>query len=247
LYIIQWFLEWFARFLKICLPSLIFVLLLILFVLIFFLLFVSSASADGKDINDIIKKATTKATNFENKWLALTGAPKYNIMERMSEFIASNVNATLVQQNLTQKDQSGDTALHVATRHGQVECVELLLQVNSSVSIRNLGFETPYDVLCSAVPLDTVARRRYATKVRSECRALYFKYIPAQKTLFLSHDDCLDHQPRSDDEWESPQRIDAIFDALNSKEFDKWFLPDTELEMREDFDKADVQTLSRVS
>jgi hypothetical protein len=92
-----------------------------------------------------------------------------------------------------------------------------------------------------------VARRRYATKVRSECRALYFKYIPAQKTLFLSHDDCLDHQPRSDDEWESPQRIDAIFDALNSKEFDKWFLPDTELEMREDFDKADVQTLSRVS
>jgi hypothetical protein len=146
-----------------------------------------------------------------------------------------------------QKDQAGDTPLHIATRHGHVDCVHLLLEAKGSVKVRNKSFETPYDVLASALPLDTVARRRHAAKVRSECRALYFLYHPTHKTLFLSHEDCLDHQPRSDDEWESPQRIDAIFEALNSKEYASWFLPETELERREDFAKADVTTLSRVS
>ena len=45
---------------------------------------------------------------------------------------------------------------------------------------------------------------------------------PAHRTLFLSHEDCLDHKLRSNDEWESPARIDAIFEALKDPEYATW-------------------------
>ena len=69
---------------------------------------------------------------------------------------------------------------------------------------------------------DTKAQQRIRTKLRALCRKEFFALNPSHRTLFLSHKDCLDHKPRSDDEWESPARIEAILDALKDSEFSQW-------------------------
>lgn len=77
--------------------------------------------------------------------------------------------------------------------------------------------------LQAALPSDTKAHQRLLTKGRAQCRKEFFALNPSHCTLFLSHKDCLDHKPRSDDEWESPARIEAIFEALEDPDYAKWF------------------------
>ena len=73
-------------------------------------------------------------------------------------------------------------------------------------------------------------------------RALYLA-DPRSRTLVLSHEDCLGHLPRSDSDWECPERIQDVMRAVgNPHNFDP---EQGELEVTSDFDKASVELLAR--
>ena len=212
-------------------------------------------SVSSSSTSSIVPSArlTVTKTNEEMQKSAQFYSEKFKKRTSDELFVTElSLNPGIIRPILSQQDAAGDTPLHVASRHGHANLVRVLLHcfnlsspsVTSSVStssanptsslllpVRNSSFETPYDVLCAALPTDTVTQRRRATRARAECRKLFFEYRSGHRTLFLSHDDCLEHRPRSDDEWESPQRIDAIFDALNGTDYSDWFDTSTELEM----------------
>jgi len=73
-------------------------------------------------------------------------------------------------------------------------------------------------------------------------RALYLA-DPRSRTLVLSHQDCLGHLPRSDRDWECPERIHEIMSQIrDTGSFDP---EESELEISSDFDKAPVEHLAR--
>ena len=73
-------------------------------------------------------------------------------------------------------------------------------------------------------------------------RALYLA-DPRSRTLVLSHQDCLGHLPRSDRDWECPERIHEIMAQIrDTASFDP---EENELEISSEFDKAPVEHLAR--
>ena len=64
---------------------------------------------------------------------------------------------------------------------------------------------------------------------------------PRLRTLILYHEDCLEHTARRASEWEGPDRLTEIMNALQ----DKAEFQDYELEITTHFKKASVEMLSR--
>lgn len=80
-------------------------------------------------------------------------------------------------------------------------------------------------------------------EVRMATRRTLYSCDPRCRTLVLTHKDCLGHKPRTETDWECPERVTDIMNALNDPLV---FNPnDQEVDLLTDFDKASAEFLGR--
>ena len=135
-------------------------------------------------------------------------------------------------------DENGDTALHIAASYSNFSFIELLADFGCNCHVRNLQSRCAIDIAATKVECsdaDMVA-------LRCRTRQLMMLSEPRHRTLVLYHDDCLQHIARTADDWEGPDRLGGI--VVGVKDATK-FQP-FELEISDQFEKADVELLQRV-
>ncbi|CAN0463006.1 unnamed protein product, partial [Laminaria digitata] len=77
---------------------------------------------------------------------------------------------------------------------------------------------------------------------RYKVRREFFQQDPRNRTLVLHHPDCMEHKPKSDFDWECPERVLSILELLvKPRMFDPF-----ELEITTDFNAANTESLTRV-
>eukprot|EP00553_Chaetoceros_curvisetus_P008923 CAMPEP_0204629332 /NCGR_PEP_ID=MMETSP0717-20131115/17987_1 /ASSEMBLY_ACC=CAM_ASM_000666 /TAXON_ID=230516 /ORGANISM="Chaetoceros curvisetus" /LENGTH=207 /DNA_ID=CAMNT_0051646241 /DNA_START=41 /DNA_END=660 /DNA_ORIENTATION=- len=79
---------------------------------------------------------------------------------------------------------------------------------------------------------------------KRKCRANLFSLSPQSRTLVLHHPECLEHLPKSDADWEAPDRVNVIMDALLRKKDQS--VCDYQIQISQKFDRASLEFLSRV-
>jgi hypothetical protein len=145
----------------------------------------------------------------------------------------------------------GDTALHLATRHGDVKFIELLIGLGCNCHIRNKQAQSALDVACTAAP------SKMSNASRLSVRQLMMTLEPRLRTLVLFHDDCLEHSARRATDWEGPDRLQHIMNKLtNTVQANSSagvvssstvpLFADYEVDISNRFDKASVELLERV-
>ncbi len=156
----------------------------------------------------------------------------------------------------------GETALHWAMRAGKVglHAAQVLLQ-NGARSLLTKAFLHPLDLaadgfsgLCEdAYPLrrdervnDKVEQITTEAMIQEkrQCRANLFSLSPQSRTLVLHHPECLEHLPKSDTDWEAPDRVNVIMDALLRNKDQS--VCDYQIQVSQKFDRASLEFLSRV-
>jgi SHAQKYF class myb-like DNA-binding protein len=137
----------------------------------------------------------------------------------------------------------GNTPLHLACCEGRVETVKYLLKRNADASLRNKWGRNAIELAAVEHRVDTMSHRKAADRLRSEIRSLFYKHDASWRTLFVHHPECQEHQPRKDDEWEHPERIDVIMKEIEQQTF---FDADASLEYSSNFNRANVKSLLRV-
>jgi SHAQKYF class myb-like DNA-binding protein len=130
-------------------------------------------------------------------------------------------------------NSDGETAYHVASKHGNIKFTELLAEFGANCHLRNSQARTALDVAATAST---------SIATRDDVRRAMLSAEPRLRTLVLYHDECLDHRPRRPSDWEGPDRLQAIMEKINNKTA----FPDYELEVSSHFDKAAVELLQRV-
>jgi len=131
------------------------------------------------------------------------------------------------------QNSDGDTALHIAARLGYSSFFEVLAELGANFHIRNGDSISALDLVgsdSSTYPRREILRRSMLT------------VEPRLRTLILYHEDFLEHTARHPSDWEGPDRLEAIMKRLTNK---AEFL-DYEIEISNNFDKADVNLLGRV-
>ena len=91
-------------------------------------------------------------------------------------------------------------------------------------------------------------RLREAAEERKEARENLFKCSPQSRTLVLYHPECLEHIPKSESDWECPDRVTSIMGRLEtsnvnagSPSINPW-----EVQFSQEFERAKLDLLSRV-
>lgn len=172
----------------------------------------------------------------------------------------------------------GETALHWASRAGRLgnKATCTLLTLGARISIYNYFFRRPLDVAAMKfIDVDEDMQRNLArrsgstaetsssintfkcnssltspTSEKQETRGIFFKYSPQSRTLVLHHPECLDHVPKADFDWESPERVKSIIktieDALSKAAELSGKIHDYEIQISSDFERASLELLSRV-
>ncbi|CAM9355325.1 unnamed protein product, partial [Chrysoparadoxa australica] len=125
--------------------------------------------------------------------------------------------------------------LHFASRWGQEGAVTALLKAGAVYDLRNNDNHTPLEVAADGIGENTAA-------VREGVRKAFYTTEKRLKTLILYHPECMQHKPRSASDWECPDRLPAVMGALKDP---RLFRP-YELEVTSDFDRATVESLTRV-
>jgi len=93
-------------------------------------------------------------------------------------------------------------------------------------------------------PLDESMER---IKEKRQVRANLLCYSSQMRTLVLHHPDCKLHVPKSETDWESPDRIDSVMDLiLQNEDTDEAVVRDYEVQVSTDFERASLELLSRV-
>jgi hypothetical protein len=89
---------------------------------------------------------------------------------------------------------------------------------------------------------------RDAGEERREARENMFKCSPQSRTLVLYHSECLEHIPKSESDWECPDRVTSIMERLQGSgqkagtpSINSW-----EIQISQEFEKATLDLLSRV-
>jgi hypothetical protein len=156
-----------------------------------------------------------------------------------------------------------------AGRRGQ-SVVRVLIEDGARANISNNSFRTPLDVAAAGFDF-AMKRSTKMTKLKPEsidskmveetrdCRANFFSCSPSSRTLVLHHPECLEHIPKSDADWECPDRISSILSkltearegAFGSKveldEFSESFrFSPREITVSTDFERASLELISRV-
>ena len=91
-------------------------------------------------------------------------------------------------------------------------------------------------------------RLREAAEERKEARENLFKCSPQSRTLVLYHPECLEHIPKSESDWECPDRVTSIVGRLENGN-DKAASPTInpwEVQFSQEFERAKLDLLSRV-
>lgn len=98
--------------------------------------------------------------------------------------------------------------------------------------------------------IDFLRENRSLRKSKDEVRITrenFLRRSPQARTLVLHHRECLDHTPKSDSDWEVPDRVSAIMDTLHSDGNPaRVQVRDYEIQVSSDFDRASLELLSRV-
>ena len=145
----------------------------------------------------------------------------------------------------------GETALHWGMRAGKIglSAVRVLLENGARSSLLNWKFRRPLDVAAEyfvEVDVEMGIRKKGLIKMGDEeekisARANLLSFSTQSRTLVLHHTECLDHKPKSDSDWEAPDRINSIMDKICGDTF-----KDYEIVISSDFDRAPLELLSRV-
>ncbi|CAM9162818.1 unnamed protein product, partial [Ectocarpus fasciculatus] len=135
-------------------------------------------------------------------------------------------------------DENGDTALHISASYSNFSFIELLADFGCNCHVRNLQSRCAIDIAATKAECSDAGM----TELRNRTRQLMMLSEPRHRTLVLYHDDCLQHIARTADDWEGPDRLGGI--VVGVKDANK-FQP-FELEISDQFEKADVELLQRV-
>jgi len=158
-----------------------------------------------------------------------------------------------------------ETALHWAMRAGRVglSTTRFLLASGARSALFTKYFKRPLDlgaegfagISQDAYPLDKDESSSTIVSValvdpiarlqeQRQCRANFFSHSPQSRTLVLHHSECLDHLPKSETDWEAPDRISSIINALSRN--DEISIRENEIQVSQEFDRASLEFLSRV-
>lgn len=135
-------------------------------------------------------------------------------------------------------DMNGDTALHIAASYSNLSFLELLADFGCNCHVRNLQSRCAIDIAASKVVCD----ESEMANIRQKTRQLMMSSEARHRTLILYHDDCLHHIARTADDWEGPDRLGGIIGGVK----DPAIFQPYELEITDQFEKADVELLQRV-
>ena len=155
---------------------------------------------------------------------------------------------------------SGETALHWASRIGAVAIARtLIIDHGALLRCRNAESLCPLDVACRGLMLQSSASGEkegekgsveeavgvppQEWEARSAMRQCLYWADPRCRTLVLTHEDCLGHLPRSQQDWECPERVVDVMAGVRDAE--RFHPDDGELEVSSDFDKAPAEMLAR--
>jgi hypothetical protein len=156
-----------------------------------------------------------------------------------------------------------------AGRKGQ-SAVRVLIEDGARPNLSNLLYKRPLDMASigfdfrekkrakhRAVPASAPIDPRILQE-RRECRANLLSCAPSLRTLVLHHPECLDHTPKSDTDWECPDRITSILSKLTetrasevisadpSESSDSFRFSPREITVSTDFERASLELISRV-
>lgn len=87
-----------------------------------------------------------------------------------------------------------------------------------------------------------------AAEERKESRENLFRCSPQSRTLVLHHPECLAHIPKSESDWENPDRVNSIMDKLEGKNLKPGtpHINPWEIQISQEFERAKLDLLSRV-
>ena len=171
------------------------------------------------------------------------------------------------------RNQDGETALHWGMRAGIVgyDVVALLLMNGARDNAANLKFRRPIDVAAEGFMDDehsiTFLRARdaknhpkkcskelksalkYKTQEMRDCRKNLLLKSAHSRTLVLHHPECLEHVPKSKNDWEAPDRVITILEHLASSMEGSTARPAVlshEVTLSTEFERAKLDLLKRV-
>jgi len=171
------------------------------------------------------------------------------------------------------KNKDGETPLHWAMRAGRrgMDVTTVLLDNGSRPGVLSKDFRRPIDVAADGFldePNSLVSLRlrdEQGKKVKKELKKAFKDTSTDRKdartnflirsaysrTLVLHHPECLEHHPKSEHDWETPDRVKAIMrrvlpssDPTGSTETSGIF--PYEITASQEFDRAKLDLLSRV-
>jgi hypothetical protein len=107
-----------------------------------------------KEIAVIMDSAEVCAKAFAEAWETQGGASSCSTSGSSGDGLCEIAPQKLssLEQILSVTCHAGDTALHVAARHANVECIKVLFRAGASSLKRNYACETPYDVIAVSFP-----------------------------------------------------------------------------------------------
>ena len=182
----------------------------------------------------------------------------------------NNILRLLLSRNcpLDKQNNDGETALHWAMRAGLkgIPAVSVLLEHGAKPFVFNIVNKRPNDVAASGFVFlndnihQSLPTPKNCLMLDHECketeeiyqtRENFLSNSPQSRTLVLHHPECLEHKPKSNHDWEVPDRIIQILKRITPKEeedddltkinFNNW-----DITISSDFDRASLEFLSRV-
>ncbi len=157
------------------------------------------------------------------------------------------------------QNNQGETALHWAMRSGKVgnSVVRVLMENGARASLFSNNFQRPIDVAafgfdpsCLSEEYGSIIDHEATDSNESDSqekidekrlsRMNLFCFSPQSRTLVLHHPECLEHVPKSESDWEAPDRVNSIVNSISSN------VREYEVQISTEFDKASLELLSRV-
>lgn len=174
---------------------------------------------------------------------------------------------------LNAKNHTGETPLHWALRSGNrgIEVATVLLENGARPGILSKEFRRPIDVAAEGyldehfsladlmfrdeqgqnVKKDLKRVLKETVRERKDARANLLIRSAHSRTLVLHHPECLEHHPKSEHDWEAPDRIRSIMRRVLPSS-DSTGVTETsgvfphEITVSQEFDRAKLDLLSRV-